>query len=512
MRLASGSHLNEEVDQRWMEILVQMQGPDGLLYYPLVGRPWAKKNASEEQFGAMPAGEQFTEPYANGRLLGAIALYYKLTGDDRWRRMGERVVDGLNKQAVHRGDYAYYSNGMFGVDQVSDAKVTQESINPWMNATFGWITLGLAQFYRHTGYEPALKLSGELARCTRYHGQLFDAEGRFINIDMHFHGHLHPLLGMLEYGMATGDWEMIQFVRKGFEFGIANMWPMVGYVPEVINPPIYHQTSEICGVADMIHLALKLTLAGAGDYWDDVDRWTRNQFAEGQLTSSEWVARMVKDKPVNLKPLDNGTGATSTEKVPERCVGGFAGWPSANDWQGHELVSHMHCCTGNGTRAIYYVWENILSEEAGKLKVNLLLNRASSWADVHSYIPYEGRVDVRVKKDCELSVRIPEWATAQQTQCEVNGRNRPLSWEGRYGVVGKVKPKDVATLTFPIHERKDVLRIHGREYRLTRKGNEVVHIDPPGKNCPLYQREHYRANSARFKAVERFVADRPIEW
>jgi hypothetical protein len=41
--------------------------------------------------------------------------------------------------------------------------------------------------------------------------------------------------------------------------------------------------------------------------------------------------------------------------------------------------------------------------------VNLLLNRASAWADLDSYIPYEGRVDVRVKRDCELAVRIPEW-------------------------------------------------------------------------------------------------------
>jgi hypothetical protein len=511
MRLASGSHLNEEVDQRWMEILVQMQGPDGLLYYPRVGRPWVNRGIADEQFGAMPAGEQFAEPFANGRLLGALALHYKLTGNEFWRRVGERVVDGLTKQAAHREGYAYFSTGMFGVNQVSDSKVAPESLNPWMNMTFGWITIGLAQFYRATGYEPALTLSGELARYTRDHSRLYDAEGRFTNIALHFHGHLHPLLGMLEYGMAAGDGEMIEFVRQGFEFGIANMWPMVGYVSEVINPQGY-QTSEICGVADMIHMALKLTLAGAGNYWDDVDRWTRNQFAEGQLTSSEWVSPMVKDQPVNLKPLDHGTGATVTEKVPERCVGGFAGWPSANDWQGNKHASIMHCCTGNGTRAIYFVWENILRHEGGKLRVNLLLNRASPWADVDSYIPYEGRVDVKLKSDCELSVRIPEWATAPETHCTVNGRNRPLSWEGRYGVVGKVKPTDVATLTFPIPERKDVLRIHGRDYSLTRKGNEVVHIDPPGKNWPLYQREHYRANSARFKTVERFVADQSVEW
>ena len=32
-----------------------------------------------------------------------------------------------------------------------------------------------------------------------------------------------------------------------------------------------------------------------------------------------------------------------------------------------------------------------------RLSVNLLLNRASPWVDVDSHIPYEGRVDLKVK-------------------------------------------------------------------------------------------------------------------
>jgi len=91
MRLASGSRQNEQVDQRWMEVAMQMQGPDGLLYYPLVGRPWAKSGVATEQHGGRtPASNQFTEPYVNGRLLGAIALYYRTTGDKRWKQVGKR--------------------------------------------------------------------------------------------------------------------------------------------------------------------------------------------------------------------------------------------------------------------------------------------------------------------------------------------------------------------------------------------------------------------------------------
>jgi len=42
--------------------------------------------------------------------------------------------------------------------------------------------------------------------------------------------------------------------------------------------------------------------------------------------------------------------------------------------------------------------------------------------------------------------------------------------------------------------------------------NDVVHIDPPGRYLPLYQRAHYRQNQARITTVTRFVADKEIDW
>src|SRR5258706_16210606 len=40
---------------------------------------------------------------------------------------------------------------------------------------------------------------------------------------------------------------------------------------------------EICTLGDMLRLAVKLTDLGAGDFYEDVDRWTRNQIAEAQI-------------------------------------------------------------------------------------------------------------------------------------------------------------------------------------------------------------------------------------
>ena len=257
----------------------------------------------------------------------------------------------------------------------------------------------------------------------------------------------------------------------------------------------------------MVVLALKLSQAGAGDYWDDADRWTRNQFAEAQLLSGDWTDEMVKNLPVT-----QAGSYETTERVSERIVGCFASQAAVNDWYGRPPEGTQACCNGNGMRTIYYIWENILSCKDGELRVNLLLNRASSCADVDSYIPYEGRVDMKVKKACQLSVRIPEWVKPEQTECQVNGSKRMLSWDGRYAVVRGIAPKDMVTLTFPIFERTDVVNIEGQDYALIRKGNDVVHIDPPGKHYPYYQREKYRENEVQWKKTRRFVSDKPIEW
>ena len=106
LRLASGSDLNEGVDRRWMEVLLHMRGPNGLLYYPIVGRPWVSSHLIGEQFGPLPAEDHFTQPYNNGRLLGAVTICHLLTGDDLWLELGRGMVDGLRKLATDRGDYA----------------------------------------------------------------------------------------------------------------------------------------------------------------------------------------------------------------------------------------------------------------------------------------------------------------------------------------------------------------------------------------------------------------------
>src|SRR5262249_24786622 len=139
------------------------------------------------------------------------------------------------------------------------------------------------------------------------------------------HAHAIGLLSILEYGLACEDRDAVDFARGGYEWGKAHGTPLVGFFPEFYVPR--YRSCETDTISDMLGLAVKLSTAGLADYWDDVDRWVRNQFAEQQLTSTDWVYRLAERSP--HKPVAPNE---TSDHVPERNVGAFAGWAAANDW------------------------------------------------------------------------------------------------------------------------------------------------------------------------------------
>ncbi len=82
--------------------------------------------------------------------------------------------------------------------------------------------------------------------------------------------------------------------------------------------------------------------------------------------------------------------------------------------------------------------------------MNLLLNRASPWADVDSYLPYAGQVDVKVKRPLvEVTLRVPEWVGPGSPQVRATRGKTPVepAWRGRYVSLGPARPGETLSLT-----------------------------------------------------------------
>jgi hypothetical protein len=565
LRLATGESLNSHVDAAWMAAMLKSMGPDGLVYVPLNGRPWGRTKASGVRPVWRPDGtsttfddssvSQFTNAASCGRAISTMMIYSQRDGNPMWNAASEKMIDRLSQLAPDRGGWSTFPRGVFEPQARIDPAAEMPRGSLWGTTCNVRILQALGQHYRRTGYEPARQLASRLVPYALHHGEIFDEQGRWLldpelkgkvwkfrgvqknapgqhsggnlgeqlhggmvgyNVEgLTFggqaHGHSIALLSLLDYALAVGDKDLAAFVKSSFDWmlnpgAVYGVSTTIGWFPEWYVPDF--PACESCTLGDIAGIAVKLSEAGVGDYWDLIDRMVRNHYAEAQLKSADWVYRMAENQP--CKPVAFNENA---ERAVERNIGAWSGWAGVNEWA--TWTGIQHCCTGNAARGLYYIWEHMLDFRDGGLKVNLLLNRASRWADVYSFIPNQGRVEIKIKEGCRnVNVRAPEWVESESplVACAVNGATRSLHWDGRYVSVGVANPGDRIGLTFPISERTVKEKIGAGNYTLVIRGNTVVSIDPSGVNGPLYQdRGKYRTQDFAWKRVLRFVSEERVE-
>ena len=520
LRTMTGSHHNIHVDRRWFEVLLHWQGPDGCFYEPVDRkRPWSDTTF----FDFYPTSDlgHYAIPNVCSVRMAAAALLHKLTGDEGWKESSLRAANGLLRRCLPCEDHLYLPEIVFGPHTPVDPTAPKIAATPNVDVSSshvvdnaqlacneGWTGQALVQVYRTLGCEEALDVAGKLLKGSAFHSVAFDSDtAEFIN-SPHFHAHTRVLLGMTEYAMETGDAEFWDFIGRGYAWGKRYGEPLVGFFPEWVRAN-KRCSCELCGLAEMIALAIKISQAGRDDLWDDADRWIRNHFAEGQLTEISWIDRRIHRRP-GIAPQPPETEWPDAEhRVAERHVGAFGGWLSGNEW-GNNI---MHCCTGNSTRALYYIWNGICDVQDDRLQVNLLMNRSSRWADIDSHVPHKGQVDVKVKRPLErCSVRIPAGVRAEDTLYLLDGERRIPQWDGRYCHAGRVTSGQTISVCFPLDTRQELAYIEKVPHTYTLKGTTAIDVDPPGRDGAIYRREHYRQDETRWKKVTRFVPEQEFRW
>src|ERR1041384_2810528 len=285
MRVITGSHLAQEIERGMIEVRLKCLSEDGLYHRPFSGRPWLEENMWPE---VKPKERtQPLPPYEGGRmsarLLEGLMVYGRLCSSPLFKELADNMV----KNGAGGGLEAY-------VKTTNDWGVPPGTPESWGPKGFlacdAWTPQALSQYYRWTGNELVKVAARKMVNQQKDHIDFFDPSGKFILTTpgvapAHFHAHSLSILGFLEYALAAKDAQLVEYCRKSYEWARAQGSVTTGFFPENITPDF--PNSEGCPVADMIALALTLSKAGVGDYWDDADRWLRNFFAELQLTKEK---------------------------------------------------------------------------------------------------------------------------------------------------------------------------------------------------------------------------------
>jgi hypothetical protein len=211
----------------------------------------------------------------------------------------------------------------------------------------------------------------------------------------------------------------------------------------------------------MVGLAVALSDVGLGDYWDDVEQYARNGLISAQATDRDELARVSESGKARPKDSPWGTqydwrfggnnkgvlkGQETTDRVIERSVGAFGHLQGAR----YLVPMLMHCCTGNGSQALYYAWEAIVRHGDDSAEVNLWLNRRSPWCDVWSWLPYTGRLLVRNKGMRRVSVRRPGWAARAAIRAWLDGREVQPVWIGNRMLFDGLKGNEQVRIEVPV--------------------------------------------------------------
>ncbi len=535
MRIMSGSEQNIEMDAKTLAGMASCLEDDGI---------WYAKVADVDGDKTVDAPDH-APLLAQARVMRALMIQHEVDGEAKWLDMVRSMVGGLQRVACYREDYAYYPvHGLGGTlcmprsgwpnsDEPQGVSLHATFIEGQKNASpgywhasashtvfsYGTIVRMLCQWYRMTGDEKAFEFAGKLVRfILKERTWKPEAKPKAVVAADHaqFEGHVHAncwgFLGLLDYAAITNNDRIKAFVRDGYEyirtFGIAR----IGLL------------GEGCTVGDMTHLAIRLSDLGVGDYWEDVDQYVRNHLVEIQQLRADLI------EPVPLGSPERAVRSwETTERIIERNIGSL----SDDATHVNMLASGgIFCCTENGLLGYYHAWEAIVRCADGAAQVNLLLNRASPWLDVDSYLPYQGKVVIKNKTARRLSVRLPRWVDQGAVQASVDGGPAGGFWVGRYLVLEDIGGKKEVSIEFPMAESTETycngwegvtLSDHHTErtlsflweppeeltrYTFRFKGNTVVDVSPreEGLGYPIYLRDHYKSNTAPMKEVKRYIS------
>ena len=303
------------------------------------------------------------------------------------------------------------------------------------------------------------------------------------SFDHHSHMRGHQAWGMTHLAAVTHDPDLIAWCKRLLDFFLSRGTDY-GWIPESMT---YPARSETCAVADVLDMAAYMAQCGYPEYWDVVERFTRNYIREAQFFITPEYEALYRE----LHPGEEGERGLAMVRDYE---GGWQGAMGLTDrrYGGNEM-DMMGCCLPEGMRAIHTAWINAVVGDNGEVRVNMALDRDAPEACVTSFLPNQGRVTVMAKVPADFLLRPPAWAAKDSVRAYRNDEPIPIEWRDAYVDFGQVPEGTTLTVTYPLVTFVQHLAVKNsqgepdRHLTVTWRGNTVMKLGPKGDRLPLYQ-------------------------
>ena len=306
---------------------------------------------------------------------------------------------------------------------------------------------------------------------------------RYFNYKMEFFGHVHSAAwfacGLVYLGRLIHNDTYIEKGKAIYDY-IRSLSSSFGWVPEYAqwHPP-EEEHCETCCVRDMILCARELTKCGYDCYWDDFNRFARNQLVENQIRYTGYIT------VDNTKPDADGI---TYRDIDKRMVGGFTGGSEPNSISLQRFRSIAGCCVGTAPTALKEVWDNAITEENGVFVVNVPMDKEIDALILSSALPNEGKLSLTAKKACRAGFRLYGWM-GDDLAFTINGKPAEVTRDGKTATAD-LNPGDTLVLTFNVETREEKETVAGRTFTVLWRGCDVVDLLPRGEHVRLYQRDN----------------------
>jgi hypothetical protein len=419
--------------------------------------------------------------FSQGSALFGLVTDFDDSRDPALKLRIQTLIQALNDHAVHTSDYLWFPEVATSIAPCSHMAAYQ--------------VLPVVRFFELTGDPAALHYAEKLSRWAFYDDKTVTVDG--VITKSGWEGHLHAWMdtytGVIRCARAGGHLDLQEVLRRShklFEWIRLNETHPFGWVADSVGST----TCETCTISSAIRLALELIREGHPEYWNDIERFVRNQLIQNQFKALSHL---------HIQDADVARGLH----------GAFESYAAPNTLIATENETIEGCCINGGIRCLFLAYQNAIHETDDTITINLLMSHSTAGVRVVSFFPHQGRLELYPKCSKSIWVRCPDWLSLKD-----------LKVDGPVGLAYVADPETHSlrfagattgtriVLTLPQREETVSYVVAGRQYDVQWKGDTVMNMTPPGEPYPLYQRSAYFRSRAHFGPSDEVYRQPTVQW